>query len=341
MLRSSIETMKLTDQQAAELKLADAHYENFQKLVTQQKLADALLSLEKCYRIEQAIFGSDHPNVANTLNNLGLVAGDQGNYQAAQKYLDEALASKRKVLGNGHLETARTIHNLGNLAYATGDYPAARKYYDEALASKRKILGNEHDEVASTLNNLGNLANDQGDFPAARKYYEDAHLIYRKVYGAGHIQTAGTLYNLANWPASRRLPRGEEILRRNTCHPSQSPGTDHLAIADTINGLGLLAHAQKDYATARKYYDEVLAIYRKVLGDQHTNTARTLHNMGALARDQGDYQARGSTMTKHSPSVAKPSGSAYQHRWHAPKSGGLGCLIKRTTPPRRNTTTKH
>jgi CHAT domain-containing protein/Tfp pilus assembly protein PilF len=291
MLRSSIDTIKRTDLQEAELKQADIHYDNFQKHVKEQKLADALVSLEKCYRIEQAIFGPDHPNVASTLNNMGIVAGDRGDYQTAQKYLDEALAIKLKMLGNGHIETARTIHNLGNLAYTKGDYPAARKYYDDALSIKRKVLGNQHIDVAGTLNNLGNLAIDQGDYPAARKYYDDALAIKRKILGNQHIETAGTLYNLGelarkqgDYPAARKYYDDALTIQR------QVQGNQNLAIADTINGLGLLAYAQMDYPAARKYYDDALTIYRKILGNQHTNTARTLHNMGALARDQADYQ---------------------------------------------------
>ena len=44
-----------------------------------------------------------------------------------------------------------------------------------------------------------------------------------------------------------------------------------------------------DYAGAENYYDKALAIRKKVLGENHFDTANTAHNYGALYLVQGDY----------------------------------------------------
>ncbi len=48
---------------------------------------------------------------------------------------------------------------------------------------------------------------------------------------------------------------------------------------------------QKLYPTAQKYYDEALAIRRKVLGNENIQTANTLHNLAILAENQMNYSA--------------------------------------------------
>ncbi len=60
---------------------------------------------------------------------------------------------------------------------------------------------------------------------------------------------------------------------------------DHSGIATCLNNLGSLAHWQGDYAAARKYYQDSLAI-RKELGDR-SGIASTLNNLGAVAEYEG------------------------------------------------------
>ncbi|HEX6387674.1 MAG TPA: tetratricopeptide repeat protein, partial [Anaerolineae bacterium] len=59
------------------------------------------------------------------------------------------------------------------------------------------------------------------------------------------------------------------------------------ARAKALQGAGVLAWNQGDYAAARSYYEEALAI-RRASGDQLAISA-LLNNLGNLAMDQGDY----------------------------------------------------
>ena len=59
------------------------------------------------------------------------------------------------------------------------------------------------------------------------------------------------------------------------------------ARAEALNGAGVLAQMQGDYAEARALYEESLTI-RRQLGNQR-GIAATLNNLGNVARDQGDY----------------------------------------------------
>lgn len=290
MADKSVEKVILTDQQKNQIKEAYEHFAEYQKLKQERKFADALRSLESGYRIERAVLGADHPDVSATFNNLAILARELGDYPAARKYYDEALAINRKTLGNEHPSTADLLNSLGILARTQGDHPTARKSYEEALAIRRKVLGNEHPSTAQTLNNLGNLFLTLGDFPSAQKFYDEALAIKRKVHGNDHASTADTLNNLGNlaraqgdYSAARKSYEEALAIKRKVS------GSEQSSIADTLNNLGILANDQGDFPAARKFFDEALAIKRSVLGNEHPSTADTLNNLGILARDQGDY----------------------------------------------------
>jgi predicted ATPase/DNA-binding SARP family transcriptional activator len=62
---------------------------------------------------------------------------------------------------------------------------------------------------------------------------------------------------------------------------------DRYGIAVSLNGLGNVAHSQGDYASAQVYHEESLAIKREI-GDR-SGIAASLNNLGFMASYQGDY----------------------------------------------------
>ena len=125
---------------------------------------------EQALAIRREVLGEKHPDTAASLNNLGLLLQDMGDYPAARPYLEQAFAIRREVLGEKDPDTATSLNNLGGLLWTMGEYAAARTYYEQALAIRREKLGEKHRDTAASLNNLGLLLQDMGDYPAARPY---------------------------------------------------------------------------------------------------------------------------------------------------------------------------
>jgi len=114
--------------------------------------------------------GREHPNVAQSLNNLAELYQAQGNYSQAQPLYQRSLAIREKALGKEHPNVAQSLNNLAELYQAQGNYSQAQPLYQRSLAIREKALGKEHPDVATSLNNFAALYQAQNDIPRAIEF---------------------------------------------------------------------------------------------------------------------------------------------------------------------------
>jgi tetratricopeptide (TPR) repeat protein len=61
------------------------------------------------------LLGEDHPNTASSLNNIGLVYSDQGNYKKALEVLEKSFKITLNLFGQNHPDTASSLNNIGSV----------------------------------------------------------------------------------------------------------------------------------------------------------------------------------------------------------------------------------
>jgi predicted ATPase len=66
--------------------------------------------------------------------------------------------------------------------------------------------------------------------------------------------------------------------------------------ARALDGAGVLAWLQGDYAAARAHYEESLAVTREVAPAEGESVASSLGNLGIIAIEQGDYTSAGALL---------------------------------------------
>ncbi len=64
---------------------------------------------------------------------------------------------------------------------------------------------------------------------------------------------------------------------------------EHLGTAAFYNNLGNVYYAQGKYVQAEEYYQKVLDIFRRVLGEDHQDMAISYNNLGIVYGNQGKY----------------------------------------------------
>ena len=168
----------------------------------QDKYADAEGLFKRALAIKEKALGADHPDVANSLNNLAIGYGEQGKYADAEGLFKRALAIREKTLGADHPELASTLASLAVVYGKQGKYADAEGLFKRALAIKEKALGQDHPEVANSLIGLAIMYEDQGKYADAQGLYKRALAIREKTLGADHPDVAYALNNLAILSAS-------------------------------------------------------------------------------------------------------------------------------------------
>ena len=247
------------------------------------------------WRKSVELFEKNHPessDYASSLNNLGVLYKNMGDYKAAEPYYKKALEIRKKVLGEEHPDYASSLFNLGLLYYDMGDYKTAEPYYKQSLEIRKKALGEDHPDYASSLNNLGVLYSDMGGYKAAEPYYKQALEIKKKALGEFHPDYAMSLSNLGILYSDM----GDYKAAESCCNQAleirkKALGENHPDYASSLNNLGILYSAMGDYKAAETYYKEALEIRKKALGEAHPDYASSLNNLGALYWKMGHYKS--------------------------------------------------
>ena len=124
------------------------------------------------------------------------------------------------------------------------------------------------------------------DWPASSRAPQLPH---RAVVAIPRVGESGAALRLAGalrlfWYIRGHLEEGRQWLEQSleAC-PDPQPG----AQAKALNGVGIIAYRQGDFAAARLAYGACIAAYR-LAGDEH-GVGLVLGNLGMVATDEGDY----------------------------------------------------
>ena len=104
--------------------------------------------------IAERTFGSEHPNVGRSLNNLAFLYHRIGKYAEAEPLYARALEIAKKVFGPDNVNVAISISNLAANYTNQGKYTEAETLHKKALALIEKTLGSEHPHIATCLHNI-------------------------------------------------------------------------------------------------------------------------------------------------------------------------------------------
>ncbi|MBX9585540.1 MAG: tetratricopeptide repeat-containing protein, partial [Gemmataceae bacterium] len=131
----------------------------------------------------EKVLGPDHPDTLASVNDLGLLYRDKGEYGRAEPLLVQALAGRETVLGKHHPATLASVNNLATLYQDMGDLRRAEPLHRRALEGFEKAHGADHPLTLTSAGNLGRLLTET-DRPAEavplleRVYAERTHPLH-------------------------------------------------------------------------------------------------------------------------------------------------------------------
>lgn len=220
---------------------------------------------------------------AGAFHQMGILAQEQRDFEAAETWYKKALAVKEKQ-GNER-GMASVYHQLGILAQKQRNFEAAEAWYQKALVVEEK----QEDKrgMAGTYHQLGILAQEQRNFEAAEAWYKESLAIEEK-QGNEH-GAASTYHQLGRIAQERRDFVTAEAWYKKSLVIKEKQTNEHGA-AITYHQLGIIEQKQKNFAAAEAWYKKSLVIEEKQ--ENEHGAAITYYQLGTLAEEQQDsFQA--------------------------------------------------
>ncbi|CAF1358621.1 unnamed protein product [Adineta steineri] len=217
---------------------------------------------------------------------LGYVRNQQGDYEKAICYYEQALEIRQKTLPSNHPHLATSYNNIGVAYNSMGEYSKALSYYEKALEIWQKSLPSNHPSLATSYNNIGLVFQKMGEYSQALSYYEKALEIWQKTLPSNHPLLATSYNNIAGvyddmGDYSKALSYYEKALE--ICQKTLL--SNHPLLATSYNNIGSVYKNMGEYSTALSYYERALDIWQRALPPTHPNIKIVKNNIEIVKKN--------------------------------------------------------
>lgn len=134
----------------------------------------ALEYFDKALAIYESRYGKEHPKIAITLVNSGIVYRSIKLYGDATATFEDALKIWNRVHTQPHPAKAFVLSNLGETAAAIGNLTAASDYFRQALEMYERAYGKKHPDIARTYILIGQINLAQAHFDEGLANFQQA-----------------------------------------------------------------------------------------------------------------------------------------------------------------------
>ncbi|CAG5131837.1 unnamed protein product, partial [Candidula unifasciata] len=215
----------------------------------------------RALQLEELVMGPDSPDLARTLNELGVLYYLQNNTEAAESFFRRSLEMRESLLGTNHQDVASSLNNLAALYNDKKMYAKAEPLYDRALNIRLEHYSADSPGVANIINHLARLYKQQGKYEKAEPLYRQAVEIREKAFGPNHPSVATALVNLAVLISQQnRYQDAGPLFEQALKIYEETLGPHHPRVAETLRNLAVMKYEQEDFQTAAHYYKRATEI---------------------------------------------------------------------------------
>lgn len=217
-------------------------------------------SLEKTI----ALYGEDHPAVAENMTLIARLDRIQGEYESALVWMNNALLINETVHGKESLEVANGYYEMGLIYSNSMNYENAAKYLIQALQLYEKLDAKNDLSAINTLISLAGMQNRQELYDEAEINLLSAEEKLRERYGDNHLQLANVYNSLALYYSDRsNLAKSEEYYQKGISLKQRLLGENHPQHIRTFSSYGLLLYRMGKYEESEKMQTDALQLFER------------------------------------------------------------------------------
>jgi serine/threonine-protein kinase len=228
--------------------------------------------------IKRALLGPSHPDLAESLYGLAVVALNRSAYAEAEQYYRRTETLLLQADGIARERIPVIENNLGSVIYYQNDEDRVEEmkaWYERSFATSSELMAtfSEDPDVLQRLSlhqseSLEGLANVlctiEKRFTDADSLYDRARSIRIEELGADHSKVANSLLNKALCLRIRGDTRGAILtLQEAKWIYEKHFGSIHLTVAHCLYSLGLVYQVEGDSIRAEQHFREAIHVYNE------------------------------------------------------------------------------
>ncbi len=237
-------------------------------------------------RVTRESMGDDNSLTADAKSTLSLVLTELGQYDEAERLLNEA-DEVIQTLGMP-VESAKLRSSLARIHHMRGQHD---KSLDEWAACEKILtehLGANHKETLIVMHNRGVALKDIGRLAESEKVMDEVVERRLATFGPDHPQTLVARDVLASVIQKQGRDQGAIEIFRDVCDRRiRVLGEDHFSTLLSMGNLGAALIQIGELDEAEVLTKRALEGHRKRFGNEHTKTLVLMGNLAYLLEDQG------------------------------------------------------
>ncbi|MFZ2279627.1 MAG: tetratricopeptide repeat protein [Prosthecobacter sp.] len=263
------EAAKLEGKPEQSLQLASLLFRAGLQYRNKQQWSNAERCLSRAWQLREE-FHAVPEERWETLNQLGILFEDLGDYLRAAYYYQQAYEQALIAFGSEHPDSLGSRSNLANALFDQGKNAEAEAEHQAVLKTRHRLLGAEHPDTLASRSNLANVFYKQGKFAEAETEGRIVLEALNRVYDAEDPHILNIRGNLANALFAQGKHAESEVESRAVLAAQQRVlGEDHPSVCRSCYNLALCLTSQGKLKEALALMQRAEKGWHKVFGGDH------------------------------------------------------------------------
>jgi serine/threonine protein kinase/tetratricopeptide (TPR) repeat protein len=242
----------------------------------------------RCLEMRRKLWPADHPELAQSLNNLAYSLSCLGRADEALTNYESALAMNQRIYQGDNTNLATSLNNVATTLLKLGRGADALPKFESSLRMRQRLLPGDNVEIAGSFNNLGMCLQNLGRAADALPLIQSALAMNQRLFKRDHPEIAMQLDNVGQ--CLEWLGRTEEAL---TNHQSALKmyqrlyKGDHPDVATAMNNVARCLLELGRTQAAQSVLENALAMNQRLFKGNHPDVAEDLRQIGKCLQISG------------------------------------------------------
>lgn len=261
--------------------------------------------LEKAKAYISGILGDTHPDIAAYYDKLAFMYLKSGRTTAAEKVLQQRLATMEDKAGKNTGDTVPVMNKLAAFYSETGDFAAAEAISRKGLEIREQFKGKNSAEYADSMVKIGRIKLMEGDRKSAVEHMDEATEIFDKtldVKDAARLEADEVMASV--YSAAGHIAKAALIYHKITSVKNEQLGPYNKEAIDSLKNYAKIIFTSGNGRKAVKLYEDLINKTKKIYGENSRMTASVANDLAVAYQKVQEFE-KSESMQNEAISIKK------------------------------------